>query len=84
MLLPKESMTDVFLTEDSFIAVSQPDEECLNCEATSVAIVTFSAARARVIAAELIRLADQIDDHESLAGVCEPWPVDDSTAASRL
>lgn len=59
--LQQDAMTCVYPSEDGSIVVSQPAEKCPHCNNTDVIFVSISTHRARLIAAEMLRLADEID-----------------------
>ncbi len=66
----------VVKAEDGMIIIEQPKEECPMCLKSSCMLVWFSASGARLIAAELVRLADElegcdIDDGEGFFACCE-------------
>lgn len=52
--------TEVYANEIGHVVVSQPDEVCPNCVSDESMFVHFSPARARAIAAAMIRAADEI------------------------
>jgi len=60
MKLIEDRETEVFSDEDDVISIIQPTE-CSSCGESLSACVTFSAHRARLIASELLRLADEIE-----------------------
>lgn len=61
MELKNEPRTMVHVNPSGQIVVMQPDEECVNCAAAEVAYVYFSPDRARKVAQELLRLADELE-----------------------
>lgn len=60
-ILKNEPATEVAINVDDEILISQPERECLNCGKSETAFVYFSPSRARLIAAEIIRLADELE-----------------------
>lgn len=62
MILQSEGLTDVYETVCGFITVAQLEEECTHCGKVGECKVSFSPSRARIIAAELIRLANEIEN----------------------
>lgn len=61
MELRNEPRTLVHVNEDSQIVLIQPDEECPSCGRDEVAFVYFSADRARKVAQEMLRLAEELE-----------------------
>ena len=57
MNFPSDPETNISM-DDGIICISQTPEECVNCGALNPVCVTFTAHRARLVAIELIRLAD--------------------------
>ena len=60
-VLELEAKTCVYQAQDGSIVISQPDSECVDCGSEGGAFVSLSSARARVVAAALFRLADELD-----------------------
>jgi hypothetical protein len=56
----KDPKTEVFINDAGSISITQPEECCSECLEPRTAIVFMSAKRARLVAAALIELADQI------------------------
>lgn len=61
MRLEKDPATDVYRNETDDIVISQSEEECIYCGQEDVRFVFFSPARARLVAQEMLRLADEIE-----------------------
>ncbi len=61
MELQNEPRTTVYVNPNSQIVVNQPDEACLNCGGTETSYVYFSPDRARKVAREMLRLADELE-----------------------
>jgi hypothetical protein len=61
MELKNEARTLVHINEDDQVVVSQPDEMCAHCDAYGMSFVYLSPQRARMVAAEMLRLADEIE-----------------------
>lgn len=61
MELKKEPCTQVHANDEGQIIVIQPGEECSHCDSLGQAYVYFSPDRARKVAAEIMRLADELE-----------------------
>lgn len=61
MELKNEPRTLVHINEDDRVVVAQPDEQCAHCDAHGMSFVYLSPQRARLVAAEMLRLADEIE-----------------------
>lgn len=60
MKLMEDRETEVFVNDGGGITISQPGA-CFNCGSDEGNVLTFPSHRARLVAAELIKLANEID-----------------------
>lgn len=63
MEIPEEHHHRTVVHQNEFgeIVIGQPDKDCIECGKSDTAFVYFSTARARLVAAEILRLADEIE-----------------------
>jgi hypothetical protein len=63
MEFPEEHqhLTKVHANEFGEIVIDQPTKECSECGRPETSFVYFTPARARLVAAEILRLADEIE-----------------------
>ena len=66
MKLAEEKQTEIFLNDAGGITISQADEECPSCGENVPQMVCFgSVGRVRIVAAELLRLAGEMEKAEA-------------------
>lgn len=59
--LPREALTEVCI-DNGLVCICQPEEHCGHCgDQDSRMVVAFSPVRARLVAKELLRLADEAE-----------------------